>query len=112
MSEHRYRLRELEEAIKSFEKALRVFTVENFPRLHAGAHKEIGDTYTVMSLLEPKSKSDRARHRQRTFRYENKAKQSYRIAKSFGFEPAFEVAVADQPAPAKDDEPIEDEKKE
>ena len=106
MSQHRYRLREMQEAIKSFEKALLVLTVEDFPRLHAGAHKEIGDTYTAMSELKPKSKSDRARHQQRVIRYRNKAKQSYRIAKSFGFEPKFAIAEVDQPAP------VEEEKKE
>lgn len=107
LAEHGYRLRNLQKAIKTYEKVLGVYTVEKFPRLHASAHKEMGDTYTVMSRLKPKSRSDRAAHQQRVIHYENKAKQSYRIAKSFGLEPGFEVAGADNAEPA----PVEEEKK-
>ena len=57
--------------------------------------------------LKPKNRSDRAAHQQRVIHYENKAKQSYRIAKSFGLEPGFEVAGADEPVAA----PVEDDKK-
>ena len=92
MSEGRYRERELQAAITAFEKALRIFTVEAHPRLHARTHKNMGDTYTQLSSLEPKNRSDRARHQQRVIRYQNKARQSYRIAKSFGFEAEFAAA--------------------
>ncbi len=106
LAERGYRHRQLREAIESFERVLAVFTVEAFPERHAATHKEMGDTYTVMSELGPRNRSDRAAHLQRVLRYQNKAKQSYRIAKSFGFEPGFSVAGGEQ------ETPIVEEKKE
>lgn len=107
LAEQGYRHRQLKEAIKNYEKVLRIFTVEDYPRRHAGAHKEMGDTYTVMSKLGPRGAGDRAAHQQRVIHYENKAKQSYRIAKSFGLEPGFQIAGAEEAAPV-----VEEEKKE
>ncbi len=107
LSERGYRRRELQEAVKTYERALAIFTVEDFPKRHAAAHKELGDAYMLLAELGPRNRSDRAAHLQRVLRYQNKAKQSYRIAKSFGFEPGFFVASAEaEPIP------VEDEKKE
>lgn len=99
LAEQGYRHRQLQKAVKSYEQILKIFTVEEFPARHAATHKELGDTYTVMSELAPRNRSDRAAHTQRVIRYQNKAKHSYRIAKSFGFEPGFDAAFVEQETP-------------
>lgn len=100
LAEQGYRQRQLLNAIEHYERALAVLTVEDYPRRHAAVHKEMGDTYTIMSKLEPKRRSDRATHQQLVIRYENKAKQSYRIARSFGLEPGFEIVGVEEAAPS------------
>ena len=89
-----YSKRNLEKAIEIFEKALSHLVPEKFPRHYGLAHQLLGDTYTALTKTKPRSRSGRARHRQRTMFWDNRAKQAYRIAVNFGA-PGLNGAIVD-----------------
>ncbi|MGI9334839.1 MAG: hypothetical protein ACR2RL_16975 [Gammaproteobacteria bacterium] len=91
----KYRRRHLETAVEHLESALGQYDRKRAPRQHAETQLLIGDTYTMLAQIGPKNRSDRASHQQRKIRYENKAKQAYRVAQAFGLTPRNGVAVDD-----------------
>lgn len=99
LSERGYVERNLDRAIETYLQAVKVYDVEHFPREHAFVHKLLGDAYTRVTMTEPKSRTQRAAHQQRVIRAQNRAKTSYQIARSFGLEPEFGVAIAPGTAP-------------
>ena len=104
-AKYKYRRRYLEAAEKSFGAVLKVFTSENHPRRHAQTQAHIGDTYTLLAALKPRSTTQRSNNAQKRMRYQNMANRAYRVAESFGIRARSKASSSATPVP-------EEEKKE
>ena len=99
-AENGYRTRNLLRAVETLEDAKRYFDVDAFPRERARLHKHIGDAYVLLSLTEAKRSSERARHQQQVVRWQNRAENAYKVARSFGYRPAQANVVPGNPRAA------------
>ena len=99
-AENGYRTRNLLRAVETLEDAKRYFDVDAFPRERARLHKHIGDAYVLLSLTEAKRSSERARHQQQVVRWQNRAENAYKVARSFGYRPAQANIVPGNPRAA------------
>ncbi len=97
-AERGYRTRHLNKAVETLESAKRWLRVEAYPHEHALLHKHIGDTYMLLAQTKPRRRTERSSHQQHVIRWQNRAELAYKIARSFGFNPAQANLVPGRPS--------------